>query len=85
MSKSKRDDLIKYITEQVVTYMETPKEARKEQKVRKKEQWSVRWFGVMPLSMKMTAGRIGQAGKPMKHVIVRITDRMRNRKWTKMT
>ena len=83
---SKRDDLIKYITQLVITYYEIPKKARKERKVQKhKEHWAVRWFGVMPFSMRMTAGQIGQASKPLKQVVVRVTDKMRRNKWTKTT
>lgn len=81
----KSNDLIKYITQQVVTYMGTPKETRKASRAQKKEHWGVRWFGMVPVSMKMTAASIGHAGKPVKHVIVRMTDRVRSRKWTKIT
>lgn len=43
------DELIKYITERVVHYMDTPREIRRKAKV--KEAWSTRWFGMIPLSM----------------------------------
>lgn len=46
------NDLIKYITERVVTYMDTPKEERK-QVQRPKEPWSVRWFGMIPFSVSL--------------------------------
>lgn len=84
MSK-KRDELILYITKQVVTYMETPKATRKEVKLRKKEHWVTRWFGLMPFSMKVTAEHIGHAAKPATHAVVRAADRMIHRKWTKTT
>lgn len=84
MSK-KRDELILYITKQVVTYMETPKSTRKEGKERKREHWAVRWFGLMPFSMKVTAGQISHAAKPATHAVVRAADRMIHRKWTKTT
>lgn len=45
------NDLIKYITERVVTYMDTPKAERKQ--VRKKEPWTVRWFGMIPFSVSL--------------------------------
>lgn len=45
------NDLIKYITERVVTYIDTPKEVRK--KGRNKEPWSVRWFGMIPFSVSL--------------------------------
>ena len=45
------NDLIKYITERVVTYIDTPKEVRK--KGRGKEPWTVRWFGMIPFSLSL--------------------------------
>ncbi|MGF7045662.1 hypothetical protein J2T13_000122 [Paenibacillus sp. DS2015] len=38
--------LVKYITEQVVIYMETPK-----QQASVKETWSTKWFGMIPISL----------------------------------
>ena len=40
--------LVKYITEQVVTYMETPREERRKGV---KEPWSTKWFGMIPISL----------------------------------
>lgn len=45
------DELIKYITERVVHYIDTPKEARKRKQSR--EAWSTRWFGMIPFSMSL--------------------------------
>ncbi|AJS59398.1 YqzE family protein [Paenibacillus sp. IHBB 10380] len=42
--------LVKYITEQVVMYMETPKQERKRETV-VKETWSTKWFGMIPISL----------------------------------
>ncbi|SEG73412.1 YqzE family protein [Paenibacillus sp. UNC499MF] len=50
------EELVKYITEQVVHYIETPRQVRKEARVRHKEtreSWSVHWFGMIPLSVSM--------------------------------
>ncbi|MTH52396.1 YqzE family protein [Bacillus mangrovi] len=48
------NDYVKYLTQQVVKYMDTPKEEREQQKELKKSAktpfWS-RWFGVLPVSM----------------------------------
>lgn len=55
----KSDELIKYITEQVVTYMETPAEIRKEQRKSlqsQKEAWSSKWFGMVPIAIQMWMG-----------------------------
>ncbi|AOZ94009.1 YqzE family protein [Paenibacillus crassostreae] len=40
--------LVKYITEQVVTYMETPKDERR---TSVREPWATKWFGMIPLSL----------------------------------
>lgn len=50
----KTEDYIKYLTEKVVHYMDTPAEVRKEQRSLTKsarEPWLVRWFGLVPLSV----------------------------------
>jgi hypothetical protein len=51
---AKGDELVKYITQRVVTYIDTPKEqrpSREELKQRPKEPWSVRWFGLLPMAI----------------------------------
>ncbi|OZB96789.1 YqzE family protein [Paenibacillus sp. XY044] len=48
------DELVKYITERVVSYMETPKEERRKQKY--KEPWTVKWFGMIPFSLSQLGG-----------------------------
>ncbi|AQR79565.1 YqzE family protein [Paenibacillus larvae] len=52
----KGDDLVKYITERVITYIDTPRELRKEkrkQQKAQKEPWTTRWFGLLPLSISL--------------------------------
>lgn len=44
------NDLIKYVTQEVVRYIDTPKQHRKE---KVKENFSSRWFGMIPFSIKM--------------------------------
>ncbi|WP_454190466.1 YqzE family protein [Paenibacillus sp. Marseille-Q7038] len=51
---AKGNDLIRYITEQVVEHMEKPKEERKSLRKRK-EPWQTRWFGMLPLGVSMWA------------------------------
>jgi hypothetical protein len=56
MANGGGEDLVKFITEQVVTYMETPKEDRKQAKEDTKaqrESWQTRWFGLIPLAIRM--------------------------------
>lgn len=51
---AKGSDLAKYVTEQFVTYMETPSEVRKQVKSTAKasrEPWLTRWFGWGPVSL----------------------------------
>lgn len=53
---AKSDDLVKYITQQVVTYIDTPRDVRQQAKAMHKEQrehWQTRWFGMMPLATRM--------------------------------
>ncbi|AST92521.1 YqzE family protein [Sutcliffiella cohnii] len=52
----KTNDYVKYVTQQLVSYMDQPKDVRKEQRiVRKQEQapLSNQWLGVIPLSLKL--------------------------------
>jgi len=55
---AKADELIKYLTEQFVNYMETPREVRKQTRASQRElreQWQYRWFGMIPLAIRMWA------------------------------
>ncbi|PLR68111.1 MULTISPECIES: YqzE family protein [Bacillaceae] len=48
------NDYVKYMTQQLVRYMDTPKEERKVKKTnRKKERQPLfsRWFGVLPFAV----------------------------------
>lgn len=49
---TKGDELVKYITERVVDYVETPKEVRRERS-RGKQSWSQTWFGMIPFSISL--------------------------------
>jgi hypothetical protein len=56
MADKERDELVKFLTEQVVTYFKTPKEVRKQAKQINKtnrESWQSRWFGMLPLAIGM--------------------------------
>lgn len=59
---AKSEDLVKYITQQVVTYIDTPREVRRQLKQerrtrRREEPWGSRWFGMLPLSLKLAFGK----------------------------
>ncbi|WP_082129882.1 YqzE family protein [Aneurinibacillus tyrosinisolvens] len=41
-------EYVRYLTQQFVRYIETPKEKRVK---KQKEAWSYRWFGVLPLGL----------------------------------
>jgi hypothetical protein len=45
-------DYLKYLTKLFVEYMETPKEERRKRKL-PRESWSARWFGSIPMSIKL--------------------------------
>ncbi|MFX3624887.1 MAG: YqzE family protein [Ectobacillus sp.] len=50
------NDYVKFVTQQFVTYMDSPKQDRKQKRQQRrseKELFSVRWFGVLPLSLKL--------------------------------
>ncbi|WP_085991917.1 YqzE family protein [Oceanobacillus senegalensis] len=48
------NDYIKFVTEQVVSYLDLPVEERKKRKSQQKEETSIsnRWFGVLPFVLK---------------------------------
>ncbi|TYP73733.1 YqzE family protein [Paenibacillus methanolicus] len=49
-----RDDLIKYVTQQVVTYIDTPEEERRQKRQAAKaarEPWLTKWFGMAPVGI----------------------------------
>lgn len=49
MAKKENDEYIKYMTEKLVKYMETPHDVRKDKRQTAKAQrepWLIRWFGV---------------------------------------
>jgi hypothetical protein len=69
MPTIKSEDLIKYITEQVITYIETPAEIRKENRKSmrsQKEAWSSKWFGMVPFAIQMwVSGRRNKKRTPL--------------------
>lgn len=47
------------MTEQFIKYMETPKEVRKQTRASQREvreHWQYRWFGMLPLAIRMWMG-----------------------------
>lgn len=55
---AKSEDLVKYITQQVVEYIDTPTDVRRQHRqerrtLRHSTPWSVRWFGMLPLSIRI--------------------------------
>ncbi|CAI6027945.1 hypothetical protein PAECIP112173_00520 [Paenibacillus sp. JJ-100] len=56
---AKSDELVKYITQRVVHYIDTPKDERKERRAqsRRKEPWSMRWFGMLPFAISLWVGK----------------------------
>jgi hypothetical protein len=46
---------LKYMTERVVSFLDTPSESEeaKQEKKRSREPWLTRWFGVIPMGLMM--------------------------------
>jgi hypothetical protein len=51
-------DWITYMIQKMVWFMETPKQDRKAIRSAKREPWSYRWFGMIPLSMRIAAKKV---------------------------
>ncbi|MDQ0494712.1 MULTISPECIES: YqzE family protein [Paenibacillus] len=49
---AKSDELVTYITQRIVRYIETPRDVRRSQR-QTKEPWMNKWFGMLPLALKM--------------------------------
>ncbi|MFC0269976.1 YqzE family protein [Metabacillus herbersteinensis] len=51
------NDYVKYLTQQLVKYMDTPKAERIQQKQKKKQTeappYSNRWLGILPFALKL--------------------------------
>ena len=57
---AKGEDLVKYVTQKVVQYIDTPSDRRKRERERRRrasEPWTTRWFGMIPMSVAMWFGR----------------------------
>lgn len=48
---AKSDEYVKFVTQQFITYMETPREERKQTRKARREPWLTRWFGWGPMSI----------------------------------
>ncbi len=56
VSRMSTNDYVKYVTQQVVTYMDSPKQDRLQKKMQRrneKEPFLQKWFGVVPVSIKL--------------------------------
>ncbi|MEO2214042.1 YqzE family protein [Paenibacillus amylolyticus] len=53
---AKSDELVKYITQRVVHYIDTPKEERKG-RTKRKEPWAMKWFGMIPFAVSLWVGK----------------------------
>lgn len=47
------NDLVKFLTQQFVRYVDQPKEDRKKKKKEEKAPLSVKWFGLVPMAISM--------------------------------
>ena len=53
---AKSDELVKYITQRVVHFMDTPKEERRGRS-KVKEPWAMKWFGMLPFAVSLWVGK----------------------------
>lgn len=54
------NDYVKFMTQEIVQYMDKPKDDRKKQRQQKKRErqpFAVRWFGVLPYALIMMKRR----------------------------
>lgn len=54
------NDYVKFMTQEIVQYMDKPKDDRKKQRQQKKQErqpFAVRWFGVLPYALIMMKSR----------------------------
>lgn len=49
------NDIVKYLTQEFVRYIDTPKNERKR---KQKEQWSSRMFGMIPMSLRIFSNKV---------------------------
>lgn len=49
---AKSDELVTYITQRIVRYMETPRDVRRQRK-EIREPWYTKWFGMLPFALSM--------------------------------
>jgi hypothetical protein len=56
------DELVKYITEKVVVYMESPRGSRVRPEA-VKQPWSQKWFGMVPLGLSIWRSNWGRKNK----------------------
>jgi hypothetical protein len=50
------DELVKYITEKVVVFIEDPRGSIRARKETVKQSWSEKWFGMIPMSWSIWRG-----------------------------
>ncbi|KGE16529.1 YqzE family protein [Paenibacillus wynnii] len=60
MASKGGDELVKYITEKVVIYMEDPRSRRSEVP---KQPWSQKWFGMLPLGLSIWRSKWNRKNK----------------------
>lgn len=59
---SSGDELVKYITEKVVVYIEDPR-AIHARRAERKQPWSQKWFGMLPLGWSIWRSKWGHGKK----------------------
>jgi hypothetical protein len=52
----KTEEWLKYVAERFAEYVETPRDVRRERRLqwkRSRAPWTIRWFGMLPLSFRL--------------------------------
>lgn len=57
------EELVKYITEKVVVYIEDPRARHAARKEATKQPWSQKWFGMLPLGWSIWRSNLGHKNK----------------------
>ncbi|PQP80168.1 YqzE family protein [Paenibacillus sp. PCH8] len=63
---AKSDELVRYITQRVVHYIDTPKDERKD-RAKRKEPWTMKWFGMIPFAVSLWVGKKEKAMDSQSH------------------
>ncbi len=53
MASTKGAELVQYITQQVVSYIDDSNHKKDQPRLQHKEPWQYRWFGLLPMALSL--------------------------------